>query len=426
MVKGDGTIIEKARGVWEVQVSLGKDPITGKYRKKSRTVRGTKADARKARDQIRRELDEGIKADADKVTLAEFCKEFIEAKRAAGRANSTTISRDKAKLDFICEIMGNAPLKSIDARAVEKLYREIRKRRKAQGWGCCNTTLHAYHVILKAVFKKAVDYDLILRNPCERVDAPSVDKVDRKSLSTEEAAALLAYVDEAEERAVTDLLAKEKRQSEWGVSEDRSYLLGMRDVCYVLAVRVAMASGMRMGEVLALTWGAVDFGRSQLTVKLAIGADMRPKAPKTEAGRRKVSIDADTMAHLRAWRDLQAELLDCLCLAVDDATPVLCSATGDWLDKNNFGRWWREFRVSAGFPSLKFHELRHTQATQLLANGVDVKTVQNRLGHAKASITMDFYAHAVPENDEKAAQLIGTLFRPKPKQPHIIPMPKSA
>lgn len=426
MAKGDGTVQQLDRGKWRVFVDAGSDPITGKRRRVSRIVNGTKADARKVRDQIRRELEEGIRADADKVTLAAFCEEFIEAKRAAGKANRTTIDRDKAKLDFICEIMGGASLKSIDARAVERLYREIRKRRKAQGWGCSNTTLHAYHVILKAVFKKAVDYDLILRNPCERVDAPSVDKVDRKSLSAEDAAALLAYVDEAEDNAIADLLEKERRQSEWGVSEDRSYMLGVRDVCYVLAVRIAIASGMRMGEVLALTWGAVDFGRGQLTVRLAIGVDMRPKAPKTEAGRRKVSIDADTMAHLRAWRDLQAELLDCLCLTVDDDTPVLCSATGGWLDKNNFGRWWREFRVSAGFPTLKFHELRHTQATQLLANGVDVKTVQNRLGHAKASITMDFYAHAVPENDEKAAQLIGTLFRQRPKQARIIPMPKSA
>ncbi|MEF9877688.1 MAG: tyrosine-type recombinase/integrase, partial [Gordonibacter sp.] len=83
-------------------------------------------------------------------------------------------------------------------------------------------------------------------------------------------------------------------------------------------------------------------------------------------------------------------------------------------------RWWRQFRTRFGFDNLKFHELRHTQATQLLANGVDVKAVQTRLGHSNASLTLNWYAHAIPENDEKAAQLVGELFARKPEKPRII------
>lgn len=63
---------------------------------------------------------------------------------------------------------------------------------------------------------------------------------------------------------------------------------------------------------------------------------------------------------------------------------------------------------------MKFHELRHTQATQLLGNGVDVKTVQTRMGHSSASLTLDWCAHALPENDQKAARIIGVLFAEKP------------
>ncbi|MEG1827083.1 tyrosine-type recombinase/integrase [Gordonibacter sp.] len=85
-----------------------------------------------------------------------------------------------------------------------------------------------------------------------------------------------------------------------------------------------------------------------------------------------------------------------------------------------FQRWWRPWRTERGFEGLKFHELRHTQATQLLANGVDVKTVQNRLGHSDASLTLNWYAHAVPENDKKAADLVGNLFASKPVEPRII------
>ena len=75
-----------------------------------------------------------------------------------------------------------------------------------------------------------------------------------------------------------------------------------------------------------------------------------------------------------------------------------------------FDNRWRAWRKEHGFEGLKFHELRHTRATQLLANGVDVKTVQTRLGHTSASITLGWYAHAIPEKDHEAADLLGAIL----------------
>lgn len=92
------------------------------------------------------------------------------------------------------------------------------------------------------------------------------------------------------------------------------------------------------------------------------------------------------------------------------STPDCCSDKGEFVNPTNFSRWWRGFAEKSGFPHLKFHELRHAQASQLIANGVDIKTVQGRLGHASATLTMNQHAHALPENDRKAAELIGTLF----------------
>ena len=90
------------------------------------------------------------------------------------------------------------------------------------------------------------------------------------------------------------------------------------------------------------------------------------------------------------------------------------------MNLSNFERWWRGFRKEAGFEGLRFHELRHTQATQLLANGVDLKTAQDRMGHANGAITLNWYAHAVPENDEKAAQLVGEIFKPTPNKARVV------
>ncbi len=134
------------------------------------------------------------------------------------------------------------------------------------------------------------------------------------------------------------------------------------------------------------------------------------KTPKTKSGLRTISLDLATARRLARWKGEQSRYLEMLGIEQTDETPVCCSNVGGWCDLHNFESWWRRFRNENGFEGLKFHELRHTQATQLLANGVDVKTVQTRMGHSNASLTLNWYAHAIPENDRKAADILGELF----------------
>ena len=115
-------------------------------------------------------------------------------------------------------------------------------------------------------------------------------------------------------------------------------------------------------------------------------------------------------SHLAMWKERQAGELAKIGVKQTGKTPVCCSDTGSWYRIDTFDNWWRAWRKEHGFEGLKFHELRHTQATQLLANGVDVKTVQARLGHASASITLGWYAHAIPEKDHEAADLLGAIL----------------
>ena len=111
---------------------------------------------------------------------------------------------------------------------------------------------------------------------------------------------------------------------------------------------------------------------------------------------------------------------------LDTTTPACCSDTGDYMNANNFSHWWRTFANASGFTGLKFHELRHTQASQLAASGMDVKTVRHRLGHSSATLTMNLYAHALPENDDKAADPIGSLLSSKPEASKEEPLRKTA
>ena len=106
------------------------------------------------------------------------------------------------------------------------------------------------------------------------------------------------------------------------------------------------------------------------------------------------------------------------------------------MSPNHLSRWWRGqdrngkrvdgFRDVLGFPDLNMHELRHTQATMLLGNKVDIKTVQTRLGHSRASTMLDQYAHAIPANDKAAADLMGAIMNKPVKQTPVMQIEKTA
>lgn len=420
MAKGDGSITEVKRGVWRVRVDFGTDQVTGKRNVVSRNVHGSKAEARKVRDRIRREHDDGLAVDAERLTFAEFADAWHESRVAADEVVRTRLEREVTLIRDMCAFIGDVRLRDLTPQTVEALYAAIKRDKTQKRGKCSGTTLHMYHGLLKQILRKAADYDLILRNPCDRVKAPKMEDTERRSLTAEEGSRLLECVDEAEAEAYEWMAGKEARQTEWGNLFGRSSLRGLNIIGYVLAVRIGLATGMRRGEVFGLCWGSVDLNQPCIKVRQALTVHGELKPPKSKAGNRTVAIDATTAAHLRQWKERQAIELLKLGIRQCGDTPVCCSAVGGFVEVHNFVRWWQTFRDHYGFGGLKYHELRHTQATQLLANGVDVKTVQSRLGHSDASLTLNQYAHAIPDNDEKAAQLVGELFARRQNSTPII------
>lgn len=420
MAKGDGSISvvkdksgNVVRNRWRVSLSFGTNPITGKPNRITRIVNGTKAEARRVRDELRRQYDQGLEFSQSQTTFSEMSKLWTSSRYTTGAASETTIKLDAQRLKHVEALIGHMALKSITVPVLEKTFAMIKEKRNLS-----NTTMHELHGIVKRVFSKAVDYDIILRNPCDKIKAPRKSDPDRKSLQVGDAVKLLAFVDEYERNLLEELNQKEERQDKRGNSTNRSYINGLVNISSIMAVRIAIATGMRRGEVLGLMWKDISFGDvCELKVRRAYTPALKLKEPKTKSGFRTIAIDRVTAEHLKAWKILQAECLETLgeSFTQTEETPVCCSNIGGLYDPTNFYGWWNSFRKQAGFPKLRFHELRHTQATQLLANGVDVKTVQTRLGHANASITLNWYAHAVHENDQRAAKLIGDLFSSNPQ-----------
>lgn len=409
MAYGDGTITQLDRDKWRVRVYYGKDPITGKERSVSRTVNGTKAEARAVRDQIRNERDSGLKFESKDMTFGTFAKIWQTAREESGELADRTLEEGKRITNLLSKYIGELKLIDITPETVESLLATLRKDRTKNGKSPSGTTMHRYYLILNQVLKKAVVRDLILRNPCDKVPAPKKSQPDRKPLTQPEAARLARYLDEQEQSRTSQFLDKEMRRAENKQARPRYSIRDLHHLSCIMAVRIALNTGMRLGEVFALRWEDVDLANRKIKVVHSI--TNKGKIKSTKSGKsRTISIDAITANRLGQWRAIQASSLKTINL---EPGPVCCSDNGSYYSINNFEKWWESFRAQAGLPNLRFHELRHTHATLLVGNNVDFKTIQERLGHSKASTTMDIYAHALPENDEVAAALVGTLLQTK-------------
>lgn len=404
---------------WRVCLSFGG---RSDRKKVQRITMGSKKDAYTFMEELAAQYDERgnklseivkeeEKRELEGTTLTQMIDIWHEARKNAGRASERIMREDRRKLKYIEKHIGTVPVKDITPQIVEATYAAVRKERNLSG-----TSMNHLHVLLKKVFSKAVDYDYIYKNPCERVDAPKRNTPTRQSLTAEESARLLKKLDASELEAYAALEAKEYRMDHIGKNLSRTLIRGVLDLSCLTGVRIALATGMRRGEIMGLTWDHVDFKRQSLNVCQALGNQDNVKVPKTAAGIRNVALDEVTLAHLYAWKERQAFELAKLDIEATSKTPVCCSNVGSWLNVDNFSAWWRTWREREGFKGLKLHELRHTQATLLLANGVDVKTVQTRLGHANPSITLSWYAHSIPQNDFQAARMLGNLLGGEPKK----------
>nr|WP_306283573.1 site-specific integrase [Slackia exigua] len=255
--------------------------------------------------------------------------------------------------------------------------------------------------------------ELVEANPCNLVKAPRPKPKERKALSDEQALELAMA------------LRTEKQTGN------------------TVAVWIALATGMRRGEILGLVWRNVDFDRRRVYVGQQYAADHTIRDPKSEKSHRWLGIDNGTVTFLAEWKARQARDMEVQGLDQSGEIPVCTNSVFQFMDPNTFNRWRRQYFAEHGLgefgPSVQYtdsqgrkrwrkgayvgynlHELRHTQATLLIGSGADIKTVQQRLGHSSASLTMDIYAHFIAQNDRIAANTIRGILGEaagKPDQP---------
>jgi integrase len=200
----------------------------------------------------------------------------------------------------------------------------------------------------------------------------------------------------------------------WTADQARAFLVATRDDRLSVAYALLLSRGLRRGELLGLRWSAVDLEAGALRVDATLIIDdghTIESRPKTNAGRRRIPLDATLVGLLRSHRDRQRFEKKAAGEAYDDGGYVIVDELGRPYYPGTISVAFKAAAEAAGLPAIRLHDTRHTAASLMLADGVPTKVVTEILGHASPVITLSVYAHVLPGMSEEAGErLSAQLF----------------
>ena len=303
--------------------------------------------------------------------MESFCKANVKTYTARGYSQYFKVK--------ILPKIGNIKIKNLSTVTCQQflmdLYRNGRTRNvKTKGNGLSAKTVKDIKIALQTCLQKAADEGLIQDNPCRKVQLPKDDSKEMKTLKSNEIA---AFLDEAKDSGCYEF-----------------YLL-------------EITTGLRLGEILALTWDDLNINEKMITINKQVqrfGKELRITTPKTKASIRKISICDECLKQLLILRNRQR---------VDTKLMFPSPITGGYRDPSSITRKLHRMQKRAGIPQIRFHDLRHSFATLSLEQGMDIKTVSHMLGHTDAGFTMNTYMHVTDTMQQTVAAAMGNLITEK-------------
>ncbi len=366
----EGSIIKRPDGRWEARIGLANGRRKSFYGKTRQEV------ARRLAEALR-DRDKGLPIVGEKQTLGQYLTTWLKM------IESTVDPRTFVRYETLVRVhilpkLGNISLAKLSPQQVQTLY----SAKLAEGLS--RTTVVMIHAVLHRALEAAVRMDLVLRNVAKRSDVPKKRSVSMKVLTSEQVSIFLGWIGRSRFEAL-----------------------------YVLAV----TTGMRQGELLALKWDCVDLDAATLEVRATVKR-VRDKfiftQPKTERSRRKVALTNLAVEALRRHWVKQLAERDTLGPAWHNENLVFPNRIGKVMDRIGLVR--RDYLPLLGIaslPQIRFHDLRHTAATMLLRQGIHPKVVSEMLGHSQIAITLDTYSHVLPDMQREATVALDRLLGEK-------------
>lgn len=389
------SIEKRGENTYRLIISGGKN-LDGSRCRKTKTIHGTRKDAEIALAEFITEVNRGMVPEGKSITFEEFYyiwQEKYGSKELAPKTYSRYVGMLKSR---ILPYLGSFYLDKIKPTDLMNLYdmlendTQIKRIAKNNGQRTLkplsSKTILEHHRLLSAMFQRAVYWQLLVNNPARRVKPQKTKKPKIEFFDDDECKLLI--------NSLQDFTGNKLK--------------------YKVAILLDIFSGVRRGELIGLEWSDVDFKNE--TIEINKSTQYLPekgifdKAPKTESSNRIVPIPnyiTNVLLEYKDWYDEQRELYGDKWI---DSNKLFVQSNGKPMHPDTLGKWYKSYIESLGLPVVKLHGIRHTNATLLISQNVDIATVSARLGHASINTTIKYYVHSLQKNMRKAAYVLQDLL----------------
>jgi integrase len=320
-----------------------------------------------------RALQQGLQIDPQRQTVGQFLDRWLSDCVATSTRPRTLDSYTDAVRLHLTPTLGKVALAKLSPQHVQGMIKE------KLACGFSPRSVQYMHSVLSRALNRALKWDLVPRNVCTLVPAPRAPLHQVEPLSPDDSRRLLDAVKGTDDEALYS---------------------------------VAMALGLRKGEALGLRWQDVDLDARTLTVRHQLQTVRGKKLtePKSERSRRTLPLPEFSVKALRSHRGRQRQARLVAGSRWRETGHVFTTSIGTPMDTSRVSKRFRKALKRAGLPHKRFHDLRHTAASLLLAQGVQPRVVMETLGHSQISVTMNTYTHVMPVLLRDAAEKMDAIF----------------
>lgn len=402
---GEGTAVyNEARDRWEGKFSYI-DPDTGQAKRKTFTGKTQKIVMAKGQEFLNN-IKNGLLPNADEITLSEWNDRWLED-YVKPTVRIKTYEKYESCLRYIkMSRLGNLPMAKIKSPDIQRVLNKLLTNGGRGGAGLSSGLVRDIRRYQGMAWKKAVEVGVARNNIVAMTKQPRLVKDEIHPLTKEQADKLL------ETARVGEYVFDDVKQCRKPTPSSEYH----RSVSY-MAVLLALETGMRRGEIFGLQWSSVDFAQNTIFVKKSLVSTatcgLLLEEPKTKAARRRILVTPNVIKALQKYKKEQAWFARLLGDKFNnESNLVFTNMWGKPLDISNWvTRFYKKMIKRAGLDEkFTFHDLRHTHATLLLASGINIKVISERLGHSTIAMTLDTYSHLMPDMQAEAVAALEQLL----------------
>ncbi|UOQ43777.1 tyrosine-type recombinase/integrase [Halobacillus salinarum] len=360
--------VKKDGSTWYYVVSLGKKP-NGRLNQKKKRGFKTKREATQALNEVIAQYNKGLYIEPSKMLYKEFLTLWLDDKKM--NVQTSTFESYRLLVDVhISPFLGHIGLSKLNPMMINNFYSFLSNEK-----GLSGTTIQRIHTLVKDSLKKTVEWELLIKNPTENIKRPKASK---------------------------------NEVTVWTIDQVHKFLNVAESDPLFMAFHLAIATGMRQGEILGVRWTDLDWDKKLIMIRQTLSHDGKElkSGAKSKSGKRTITLPDETIHLLKKHKGKMDNSRSLIEDIYNDHNLIVCTELGSPINPSNLTRTFKRLTDKANLNKIRFHDLRHTHATILLLQNVNPKVVSERLGHSDVRLTLDTYSHLLPNMQREAADKI--------------------